>query len=253
MHVRAIAALIALAIAGAAVWVVTASSDGPGSAKRATSSAEKQAVRIEKQLNEDPANKALLLSAMETWIEAGAERLGKIDTRAGESVPASVAEDYEAGLQAWDRYLRQTDGEANAAVAAMASGTLFQLVEIGSTDPQKATTNAAAAVRAQKIACTHDPNLLTLSELAAYQYFNGENAAGERSGKRAAPHVVKSRRTAVFIQLKSARERGERFVARVKRGFKTLEETGKRELDAPIKGYGWAAGLNGYEPGTEPS
>jgi hypothetical protein len=253
MPLRAFIAALALLIGGALLWVITAGSDEPSSAQRATSAQEKQAVQLERQLSKDPTDQVLLAAAMRAWIGAGAERLITIDTRSGEPIPDAVTEDYEAGLQAWNRYLKQTDGEASAEMAEMAGATFFQLVEIGSTDPRAVTANAAGAVRAEKIACKHEPNLLSLSELAAFQYFNGEYAAGDKAGKRAARYVVKSRRKAVFIQLNSAQERGEKFVARVKRGLKTLEETGEEELDTPIKGYGWAAGINGYEPGTEPS
>lgn len=251
MSSRAFIAVLALVAAAVLLWVVTAGSDDPSAAERATSPGERNAVKIERRLAKDPGDETLLIVAMKTWIEAGGDRLSKIDTRGGEPVPEAVVEDYEAGLRAWNDYLDQAGDKASPDLAEMAAGTSFQLVEIGSRDPDEATANVDSALKAEKIVCKHDPNLLTLSNLAVYQYFNGENAAARAVTQRAAKYAVKAYRAAVFIQLNSARKRAERFIARVERGLRALEETGEEELDAPIKGYGWAAGLNGYEPGTE--
>lgn len=252
MHLRAFIAVLAVLTVAVLVLVVATGSDGPAAEQRVTLPQEKKAVRIEGRLARRPGDEGAMIGAMREWIQAGAERLGKIDFRGGQAIPSVVSEDYEAGLRAWDDYLRQTGGKATANQAEMAGGTLFQLVEIGSTDPHVAAANAADAVRAQKIVCGLEPNLLTLSNLAIYHYFNGEYAAGDAVGKRAAQHVAKGRRASVFIQLRGYQERGEKFVARVKRGLETLRETGEKELDRPIKGYGSAAGINGYEPGTGP-
>ncbi|HEY5815729.1 MAG TPA: hypothetical protein VIS95_05255 [Solirubrobacterales bacterium] len=245
---------LALLILGALVWVITAGPDGSSAAPRVTSLQEKKAVRLEEQLAKEPDNEKLLLQTMMAWIRAGADRLEKINTDT-QPIPSTVPEDYKAGLQTWNEYLKQTDGEANRKIAETAGVTYFQLVEIGSTSPGEATANAAGAVKAQQIVCEHDPILYTLSELAIYQYFNGEYAAGDRAAKAAAADksgLGELEPKDVIGQLNEYKERGEKFVARVKRGFETLEETGEEELETPIKGYGSAAGLNGYEPGEGP-
>lgn len=95
-----------------------------------------------------------------------------------------------------------------------------------------------------------------LSNLATYEYFNGEFAAGDRAAKAAAAEVTEPgdlEPRDVIGQLNEYKERGEKFVARVKRGAEELEETGEEELENPIKGYGAPAGINGYEPGTGPT
>lgn len=257
MHFRGLAAALALLIGGTLVWVVATGPDDQSTDEPPTSLGERQAVRVEKQLAKNPDDEKLLLRTMRVWIQAGADRLEAIDTFTKPiPVPAAVREDYEAGLRAWNEYLDQTGDEAGRDVAQTAAVTYFQLVEIGSRSPREATANAAGAVRAQRIVCRHDPLLYTLSNLASYQYFNGEYAAGDRAAREAAAEVrgvgaaIKPRE--VIEELNEYKELGERFVARVKRGFKTLEETGEEELETPIKGYGSPAGLNGYEPGTGP-
>jgi len=249
MHIRALIAVVVLLIAGTLVWVIAASSDGPeAAAQRATSSQERRAVRIEKRLAGDPTDTALLAAKMKAWTTAGAERFEHLDLFSKPiQVPDAVVEDYETGLGAWNDYLKQTGGKASEDLAGFAAVIFFQLVEVGSTDPGVATANAAGAVRAERIVSEHSPNSHSLSELAIFQYFNGEPAAGDETARRAL-RVSGPARDAIRESIEGTKVRGEKFAARVKRGFKTLEETGDEELDQPIKGYGSAAGINGYEP-----
>jgi len=250
---RVFIAALALLIGGALLWAITAGSDDQSSSKRITSPLEKQAVRVEKQLAEDPGDEKLLLATMTAWIGAGSvwfEENGGSDR----PIPSTVPEDYRAGLRAWNRYLRQTGGEASTDNAEYAGAAFFSLVEIGSTDPSEAQANAAGAARALRIACKHERNLLNLSNLASYEYFNGEFAAGDRAAREAAAGLPPPKGKNSFgpgdaiSQLNGYKERGEKFVARVKRGARALEESGEEELETAIKGYGSAAGINGYEP-----
>lgn len=252
MHLRALIAALAVLIGAALVFVIAQGSDDQAARERVTSLQEKRAVRVEARLARHPTDKGRLLGTMEAWIQAGSEQLKGIDARAGQPVPSVVTEDYEAGLRAWERYLTQAGASTDTDAASMAAGTFYQLVEIGSADPERAMANAAGAVRAMAIVVKHDPNLLTLSNLALYRYFNGEYAAGDMAGRRAALDVPKSNRRSVLVQLAEQQERGEKFVARVQQGARELRETGKEELAEPIKGYGTPAGINGYEPGTAP-
>jgi len=254
MHKRVFIVAVVLLIAGALVWVIAGGSDGPQAAKqRATSIQERRAVRIERRFAKDPADTALLATGMKAWIGAGSERFERLNVFSKPiQVPDAVVEDYESGLSAWNEYLRQTGGEANAYLSGLVAAVFFQLVEIGSTDPAVATANAAGAVRAERILSKHVPSSHSLSELAIYQYFNGETAAGDETAKRALK-ASGSVRDVIQESIEGSKERGEKFAARVKRGFETLEETGDEELDHPIKGYGSAAGINGYEPGMGPN
>jgi hypothetical protein len=211
-------------------------------------------MQLEGQLVKQPDDEKLLLKTAKAWIRAGAERLEAISPR-NDPIPPAVKEDYEAGLGAWERYLRRTAGEASREAGEQAGTTYFQLVEIGSRDPNKATANVAGALRAEEIVCKLEPILFTLSDLAIYHYFNGENAAGDKAAREAAASVSEDHAIEpyeVIEQLDEYKERGEKFAERVRRGFEILEETGEDELDYVIKGYGAPAGLNGYEPGTGP-
>jgi ribonuclease HI len=239
--------VLVLLIGGALLFSIGPfdTSDG-GSSPRPRSALERQAERAEGQLATDHEDKKLLLAVMQAWIEAGNDRLSKVDTRT-QPIPSAVSEDFGAGLRAWNHYLRQTGGKAGADIAELAGDTFFKLVEIGSTDPSEAEANAAGAARALRIAGKLRPTLYTLSNLAVYEYFDGEYAAGDRAAEGAAADIRKSESKSVIEQLDEYRERAERFNRRVKRGTETLRESDEAKLPVPIKGYGSPAGLNGVE------
>ena len=247
-----------LAVVGGAALLSVGPFDGDdtGPSRPPATPLEKKAERVEQQSNKSPRDEELLLLTARRWIEAGNDRLNKIEFRQN-PIPSVVPDDLKRGLEAWRKYLAATGGESPAHMAELAGYTYFQLVEIGSTDPAEAEANAAGAARALRIAAKKKHTLSTLSLLAINEYFNGGLAAGDRAARTAAA-TVKGGRDAiesrdVLEQLNEYKERGEKFVARVKKGFETLEESGEEELETPIKGYGAPAGINGYEPGTGPS
>lgn len=160
-------------------------------------------------------------------------------------MPVFTNESADGPLETWNRYLQQTDGEAGANIAELAGETFFKLVEIGTTNPSEAAANAAGAARALRIAGRQRPTLYTLSNLAVYEYFNGEYAAGDRAAMGAAEDIAKAQSKGVIAQLDEYRERSETFVRQVRRGARKLRESGEEELSSPIKGYGSPAGING--------
>jgi len=256
MRRRAFIATMALAIGAAIVWTIAAGSEDSAPGERATSSSEREAVRLEARLAGRPDDEKLMLRTMHAWLGAGSERFMELDFSTKPiDVPESIADDYRAGLRIWNRYLTQTGGEASRDEAESAGSVFFSLVEIGSRVPGEAEADAAGAARALRIACRHGGNLFNLSNLASYSYFNGEFAAGDRAAREAAADIAEPggiEPRDVIGQLDEYRERAEKFRARLKRGAEELAESGEEELEAPIKGYGAPAGINGYEPGAAP-
>lgn len=238
-----------LALLAVAILLLTsgsADSGGRNSSHRAASPFEKHLEQIEKRLAKSPDDKKALLALMRIWIKAGNNRLGKVANTATEPIPSAVSEDFRAGLRAWNRYLK-AGGEANVNSAEVASGTYFQLVEIGSRNLAEVESNAAGAARAQRIAGQLRPNLFTLSNVAVYDYFNGEFAAGDKAAKGAAADVTPKEAKGVEVELDEYRERGEKFTKRVRRAAELLRESGQEQLPTPLKGYGSPAGINGGE------
>lgn len=244
--VCAIAALVVVALVLSNID--STGGDQPNTAPHhAPSPLEVHAGRLEGQLAMGPGGKKLLLALMKAWINAGNERIQAVNT-ATQPIPIIAVRDLRAGLQAWNRYLGQAGSKATVVAAETASGTFLQLVEIGSRSLSEIKSNTAGAVRAQRIATGRRPTLFTLSNLAIYEYFDGNFSAGDEAARRAAADATpKSMTKSVEIQLEEYRERGKKFTERLRRAARALRESGKEQLPAPLKGFGSPAGLNGGE------
>jgi len=209
---------------------------------------EEKAERVEERLAEHPGDPALQRSTMQAWIEAGNQRLFDLDT-ATEPIPHVVPEDFEAGLRAWERYIRQTNGEADAELAEDAGDTYFRLLEIGSRDLAEIEANAAGAAKALRIAGSNSPDLFTLSNEAIYEYFNGELAAGERAARGAIADAPSKTVDIVKRQFAGYRERGEFFRRQLRQAAAELQETGEELLAERLKAYRDAVSVNKDDPG----
>lgn len=245
-HLRGVLLLLLAAVAISLLSLTAFDPTSGGSSRRLTSPLERRAEKLEGQLAESPGARRLLRATTKAWIGAGNDRLGRADTRT-KPIPSAVGRDFRSGLRAWNRYLRETRGEAGADLAELAGDTFFKLVEIGSTNPEVAKANAAGAARALRIAGRHRPTLYTLSNLAIYEYFIGRYPAGNRAGAEAAAAGNRADAKVVWEQLAEYRERAEEFIGTVRSGEAALARSGKDELAAPIKGYGSPAGINGPE------
>jgi hypothetical protein len=222
----------------------------PGSEHAPLTPGERKAEAVERRLAESPNNAKLLRTAMFSWIEAGGEQISKAGHIGRPFPSAAVQRDFKAGLRAWNGYLRQTGGEADVNTAEAAGVTFFRLMELGSRNLAEIETNAADAARALRIAGRHRQSLFTLSNVAVYEYYNGEFAAGDRAGAGAAADVPKGDRPGVFENLHEYRENAEYFRGQLRRAAQELRETGAEELKEPLKAFASTADLNQEEPAS---
>jgi hypothetical protein len=213
---------------------------------------EKKAAAIERRLTDAPGDEKLLQAATMAWIGGGNERLSK--ARFGRlpsghvTIPAVINRDYRAGLRAWNRYLRATGGEAGVNLAETAGETYFVLMEIGSRDLGELEADAAGAARALRIAGRQRPDMFTLSNVAIFEYYNDEFAAGDKAARGAAADVPPATAKEVIVELREYRELGQTFRWLLRRGARELRETGASLLKEPLKAYRTAAYLNQEEP-----
>lgn len=233
-------------LCAALVVVTLAGCGGEGHAQPPPSSLERKAARIEARLAHRPDDARLLRATMQAWIAAGSHRIYTANLK-GRPVRGRASADFRMGLRFWQRYLRQTGGDAGYELAELVGGTYFALLEIGSRDVREIEQNAAEAARALRIAGRHRHNLFTLSNVAVYAYFNGENAVGDRAARGAVADVPKARRWIVFEQLDTSRERGEVFQAHLERAARQLRESGDAELEQPLRAFASYAGINRRE------
>jgi hypothetical protein len=184
---------------------------------------------------------------MLAWIAAGNESIDKAHL-GSQPLPFTVQRDFHFGLRVWRRYLRQTGGEADAKIAEAAASSAFRLMELGSTGLGEIEAEAAEAARSGRIAGRHQPTLLTLSNVAIYEYFNGEFAAGDRTARRAAATVPPATRKEVLADLNESREFAEFFRGQLERAADELRRTGAEALPEPLKAFANAADLNTEKP-----
>ncbi len=245
--IRVVYAILAL-LMGASLFVAV----GPfnigellGTSSGGSSAAEvyeEQVDRVEGRLAKDPKNEELLLSLIRTRIGAG-RALAEEDPATATPVltPESI-EQYEAGQEAWARYLKLAGSEANPTTAALVASTYFSVAERGETlgDIEE---NIAQATKAQRVAAAASPNLNTLSTLAIFEYFNGEFKAGDKTAAQAAEAAPsKSQVKGVEQQMASYRKRAKNWDKQRRKLAKQQAKQGKEQLQNPLGGLSGGSG-----------
>ena len=236
--IRVVYAILAL-LMGASLFLVLSpiniasligSSNSSSSASKVF---HEQAERIEGRLAKSPDDEQLLLALTRTRINAGNSQVEVTSATETPTFTAEAKEDFNGALEAWNRYLKQTD-EPSPTVAQLVGATLLRMAEGSSTGPE-ASENVSRAVTAQRIAAEQQPSLGSLSTLAIYQYFNGEYAAGDKATKQAAAKAPsKAEAKAVEKQLAIYRKRSKAFQKQKKEAAKAQSEAGKAALQGPL-------------------
>lgn len=171
-----------------------------------------QAERLEGELAKTPNDENLLLALTRAEISAANAKTGTLLESENPQLPRDARDDYEAALEAWNRYLKQAGDDPNPVAAQLVAQAFFTLAERGSYTLEEVETNGAAALRAQRIAAEARPNLNTLSSLALYEYFHGELKAGDRATKQAlASTPNKEEAKSIKKQLTELRTQGRQY------------------------------------------
>ncbi len=247
--VRVVYAILALLMGGSLFLVVGPVNIGAllgnsGSANSASKLFDEQAERIEARLVKDPNNEQLLLQLTRARINGGNSQIETTSETEVPTVSIEARKDFEAGSEAWSRYLKAAK-EPSPTAAQLVAGTFFRLAE-SSTSLLESVENVAKATKAQKIAAEQSPSLGSLSTLAIYQYFNSEFAAGDKTTKQAAAQSSsKAEAKNIEKQLAEFRERGKKFDKQKKELAKVQKEVGKEQLKNPLGLGGTSAGSLG--------
>lgn len=244
--IRVVYAALAL-LMGASLFVAVgpfnlAEVIGTSNEINAAKAADEQVERIEGRLAKSPNDEQLLLSLTRAQIGAGTAAAAA----EGEGViPIEARNDFSAGLATWGLYLEQAGGEPNPTAAQLVASTAFALAERGSNSITEVQTNVTKAVEAQRIAAKQQPTLGSLSTLAIYEYFDGDQAAGDKAAKQAtALAPSKAEAESIEKQLKQFRKRGGSFTKQVEQVAKTQSQSGQEQLQNPF-GLGPPGGVPG--------
>ncbi len=237
--VRVVYAILALLMGGSLFLVVGPVNIGElfGNSSTSSSNASKlfdeQAERLEARLVKDPNNEQLLLQLTRARINGGNAQVERVSETEAPTISLEAHKDFEAGSEAWSRYLKQAK-EPSPTAAQLVAGTFFQLAE-SSTSVLEAEEHVATATKAQKIAAEQSPSVGSLSTLAIYQYFNGEFAGGDKTTKQAAAKSSsKAEAKSIEKQLAQYREQSKKFAKQKQELAKVQKEVGKEQLKNPL-------------------
>jgi hypothetical protein len=197
-----------------------------------------QAERIEKRLAKDPNNEQLLLALTRARINAGNSEIEQVYEAERPTITVEARENFVTASLAWNRYLKQAGNDPSATGAQLVAVTFFRLAE-GANSLAEIEPNIAVAAKAQRIAAEQQPNLGTLSNLAIYEYFNGNLAAADKAAKQAAAKAPsKAEATNIEKQLDEYRKRAAQFHKQARKIKKEQQQVGKEALQNPFGGLG---------------
>lgn len=242
--IRVVYAILAL-LMGASLFLVVgpvnigALLGNSSSGSSASQVLDEQAERIEKRLAKTPDDEQLLLALTRARIGAGNAQLEGTSETEVPVVTVGAREDFEAASRAWNRYLKQVGDEPSATAAQLVASTFFQMAESGSTSLGEIKANVEKAAAAQRIAAAEQPSLGSLSNLAIYEYFSGNFAAGDKATKQvAAKAPSKAEAKNIEKQLAEYRKRAAQFQKGAKQAAKQEQKASKEALQNPFGGIG---------------
>lgn len=237
--IRVVYAILAL-LMGASLFLVVgpfnlAELTGGSSGSSASEVFEEQAERIEGRLAKNPDDEQLLLALTRAHINAGNAQVDVTSAAEPTALSLEAQTAFAAAAESWNRYLKQAGDEPSPSGAQLVAGTFFRLAEVGSTSLPELEANVDQAVSAQRIAAEQRPSVGAFSNLAIYEYFAFDFAAGEKAKKEAAALAAsKAEAKAIENQLTSYSKRAKQFQKRTQRIARQEQRTGKEALETPF-------------------
>jgi hypothetical protein len=211
---------------------------------------------IEQRLAANPGNPNAQAELIRARVAAGNSLVQVADN--GQTIVGEDAKtQYDLAAEAWDRYLKMTDGKPDPTVAQLISGTLFSLAQ-GSTVAQF-QTNIEDAAEAQRLVAESaeaqfrkgegPPPTGSLVTLATYLYYAQDVEAADAARKKALASTKDDAEIEqIRTQLEAAKREGERIGRIIQRAKKQAENTGSQALDDPLGSLGTQDSTGGAPP-----
>lgn len=243
--VRVVYAVLALLMGASLFLVVGPVSIGSlfGAADTADSAKilNEQAERTEAKLRKDPNDEALLLALTRTRIAAGKSATEVSPETGGTVFTVEAQEQFIRASDAWTRYVKLSE-EPNPSTALLMSSTYFNLAET-SGSLEAATANVKKAAATQRIAAEAQPTVNSLTNLAIFEYYAGNFAAGDKATKEAeALAPGKSEAKEISKQMAEYSKRGKAFQKQKKEVAKQEGSQRKEALENPLGGLSGSTG-----------
>jgi tetratricopeptide (TPR) repeat protein len=196
----------------------------------------------EARVEADPKDDKALLELAEIRYQAGQFEL-EADPETGQAVLTEGARtNFEASLDAWERYLDLKPDKPDPGVAALAAQAYVQLGD------------AEGAATAQEIVAEDNPSAGTYGNLALYRYAAGDIRGGDEAAELAVQEAEPAQRKTVETQLAQLSERAQEIQEQAEKAAKEDGAEGAPPQDpfGDLGGIGGAGGL-GTTPPTAPA
>ena len=168
---------------------------------------------LEKQLEEQPRNKELLIQLISTRYSAGQALLQTDEETGLPVVPDEAEEEYEQAADAWERYLALNPQPVSSSAATFAVQAFSVLAQNASSETD-ADNNWAAAADAQDQLVKVRPTVGNFSNLAFYSYASLDFQRGDQAAKKAAELAANpGARKRIERQLASYRQQAKAYEA----------------------------------------
>ena len=246
--VRVVYAILAL-LMGASLFLVVGPFNignlvGNGSSTSAAKVLQEQAERTEQKLRREPESEALLLALTRQRISA-ANSLTEVNSQTGATEPTPEGlQELERGVDAWASYLKQTK-EPRPNTALLVAQGYFSLA-LASGNFEEAIEKIESAGKSQRIAAEAQPTINSLTNLAIFEYYAGNFAAGDKAVKEAeAKAPSKAEAKEIGKQMVEYRKRGKGIQEQKKSSEKEEAKVGKERLQNPLGGLSGSTGSLG--------
>jgi tetratricopeptide (TPR) repeat protein len=188
----------------------------------------------EQQLAADPKDERALLTLAEVHYQAGRFELESDETGAPVLTEGSQA-DFEASLDAWERYLDLKPKNPDPGTAALVTQAYVFL------------NDAEGAAAAQEIVAEDNPSAGTYGNLALYRYAAGDIEGGDEAAELAVQEAEPTQRKSIKQRLAQLSERAQQIQKQAEKQAEEAQQGGE-EAPPPADPFGDLGGLGGSAP-----
>ena len=186
---------------------------------------EDQVDDAENRLEANPKDEKALRDLAQYRYLSGQAQLEQDEETLQPVVTEESRSEFEAAVEAWDRYLKTDPQKPDVATAGQVVSAYFFL------------NDAGGAARAQRIVAEANPSTGTYSNLAFYLYADGQIGPGDEAAAQAVAQAEPSERAAIRKELETL----SRQAAKQKKALEKLPEGGaggEGALEDPFGGLG---------------
>ena len=183
----------------------------------------------EATLETNPRNPDALL-ALARYNYLNGQQALEVDAEQGTQVLTDEAvSDFEASIDAWERYLKANQGKPDPSVAILVLRA-YSGIALESSSSATIQRRLEGAQRAAAVVAEERPGPNSYLDLATFAFLSGDTKAAEKASKEALASVDESGKSALEGQLKAAERQGKALQRQLKN-----QEDGQGAIENPFE------------------